>query len=513
MGRGVRVLHLHLHGLFRSRDLELGRDADTGGQTLYVLDLVRSLAQRPEVERVDVVTRLVQDRRVAADYGRPMELIAPGARILRFPFGPKRYLRKEQLWPHLEDLADQLVHHLTQPGQEVDWIHAHYADAGFVGALVSQRLGLPLVFTGHSLGREKQRRLLAGGGDRQQIEQAYAMSRRIEAEEQALTQADLVITSTQQEADLQYARYAQFRRDRAEVIPPGVDAGRFHPVSAAAEGEALDQLLSPFLRDPRKPPLLAISRAVRRKNIPALLEAFGSSSVLRDRHNLVLVLGCREDPRQMEKQQRDVFQQVFDLVDRYDLYGSVAYPKQHRRSQVPAFYRWAAQRGGLFVNPALTEPFGLTLLEAAACGLPMVATDDGGPRDIQARCENGLLVDVTDAGALQEALERAGKDASRWRRWSDNGVEAVSRHFSWDAHVCRYLGLMQAHLHQLPSGGSRLQSSPAPVHRPDHLLLLDLDSTLDCPDGPSLTALRSQLERDGQRYGLGILTGRSLAAA
>ena len=114
---------------------------------------------------------------------------------------------------------------------------------------------------------------------------------------------------------------------------------------------------------------------------------------------------------------------------------------------------------------------------------------------------------------MQEALERAGKDASRWRRWSDNGVEAVSRHFSWDAHVCRYLGLMQAHLHQLPSVGTRPQGSPASSHRPDHLLLLDLDSTLDCPDGPSLTALRSQLERDGQRYGLGILTGRSLAAA
>ena len=59
--------------------------------------------------------------------------------------------------------------------------------------------------------------------------------------------------------------------------------------------------------------------------------------MLRNRHNLVLVLGCREDPRQLDKQQRDVFQQVFDLVDRYDLYGSVAYPKQHRRSQVPSF--------------------------------------------------------------------------------------------------------------------------------------------------------------------------------
>ena len=61
---GIRLLHLHLHGLFRSHELELGLDADTGGQTLYVLELVRSLAQRAEVEQVDVVTRLIQDRRV-----------------------------------------------------------------------------------------------------------------------------------------------------------------------------------------------------------------------------------------------------------------------------------------------------------------------------------------------------------------------------------------------------------------------------------------------------------------
>ena len=191
---GIRLLHLHLHGLFRSHQLELGRDADTGGQTLYVLELVRSLAQRAEVEQVDVVTRLIQDRRVDLDYSQRVEAIAPGARILRFPFGPKRYLRKELLWPHLEELADQLVEHLSKPGQRVDWIHAHYADAGLVGALVSQRLGIPLVFTGHSLGREKQRRLLAGGLDRSQLEQTYAISRRIDAEERALAQADLVLS-------------------------------------------------------------------------------------------------------------------------------------------------------------------------------------------------------------------------------------------------------------------------------------------------------------------------------
>ena len=136
---GIRLLHLHLHGLFRSTHPELGRDADTGGQTLYVLELVRSLAQRAEVERVDVVTRQIHDRRVSTDYSRSEEAIAPGARILRFPFGPRRYLRKELLWPHLEELADQLVAHLRQPGQSVDWIHAHYADAGYVGSLISHR--------------------------------------------------------------------------------------------------------------------------------------------------------------------------------------------------------------------------------------------------------------------------------------------------------------------------------------------------------------------------------------
>ena len=81
---------------------------------------------------------------------------------------------------------------------------------------------------------------------------------------------------------------------------------------------------------------------------------------LKSKYNLVLILGTRQDLRLLDKQQKDVFQQIFDLVDRYDLYGQVAYPKYHRRDQIPAMYRWVANKCGLFVNPALTEPFGLT---------------------------------------------------------------------------------------------------------------------------------------------------------
>ena len=517
MNVGLNLLHLHLHGLFRSQGLELGRDADTGGQTLYVLELVRSLAARAEVDHVEVVTRLIQDRRLSADYALPEESIAPGACIRRFSFGPKRYLRKEQLWPYLDELADQLVLHLQARHRRPDWIHAHYADAGYVGALVSRRLGLPLVFTGHSLGREKLRRLLAAGGNREQIDQTYSISRRIDAEELALAHADLVITSTRQERDHQYSRYGRFEAGRADVVPPGVDARRFHPRSTPQESADVSALVEPFLREPQRPPLLAICRADRRKNIPALVEAFGQSAVLRERHNLILVLGNRDDSRQMDRQQREVFQQIFDLVDRYDLYGSVAYPKHHRRDQVPSIYRWAADRKGLFVNPALTEPFGLTLLEAAASGLPMVATDDGGPRDIQRRCENGLLVDVTDPDSLQHGLVRAGSDPERWRRWRDNGVEAVSRHYSWDAHVCSYLALMQGRLS--PSAASaKLLARPSVQANPlgDRLLLLDLDSSLEQPDPVSLQTLRHQLTAStvrSEQPGLGIITGRSLPTA
>ena len=509
---GFYLLHLHLHGLFRGHELELGRDADTGGQTTYVLELMRALAARPEVDRVEVITRLIHDKRVSSDYAQAHEPIGDGAAIVRLPCGPRRYLRKELLWPYLDELADGVVAHIAAQERRPDWIHAHYADAGYVGALVSQRLGIPLVFTGHSLGREKQRRLLAGGMAHDQIEQSYAISRRIDAEERTLAQAGLVITSTQQEAEQQYSRYDRFVAGNAEVVPPGVDARRFHPQELSGEEQAVSALMRPFLREPAKPPLLCICRAVRRKNVPALVEAYGRSALLQERHNLVLVLGCREDSRAMEKQQRDQFQQIFELVDRFDLYGRIAYPKQHRNDDIPAIYRWAARRGGVFVNPALTEPFGLTLLEAAASGLPLVATDDGGPRDILQRCANGQLVDVTDLDDLQQALESAAGDPQRWCRWRNNGIEAVSRNFSWDAHVCAYLGLAQRRCQELLQQRPQplLPASPsAPVKR---LLLLDLDVCLDAPDPAGLQELRRRLAADTS-CGIGMLSGRNFPSA
>jgi len=195
----LKFLHLHLHGLIRSKNLELGRDADTGGQTQYVLELIKSLANTSEVDQVDLVTRLINDPKVDDEYSQEEEFVEPGVRILRFKFGPDKYLRKELLWPYLDHLAESLISYYKK-NTKPNFIHAHYADAGYVGVKLSKSLNVPLIFTGHSLGREKKRKLIDTGLTTNKIENLYSISKRIEAEEKALKAADIVVTSTKQES-------------------------------------------------------------------------------------------------------------------------------------------------------------------------------------------------------------------------------------------------------------------------------------------------------------------------
>jgi sucrose-phosphate synthase len=447
---GLAVLHLHLHGLYRGRDLPLGHDADTGGQTLYVHELALTQASLEGIDRVDVITRQIVAPGLSADYGRSEEPVAPRLTIRRLPFGPAGYLAKEELWPHLDALVERLEGDLRAAPRRPDWIHAHYADAGYVGARLQQRLGLPLVFSAHSLGRCKRRRMLELGEDGEAIERRFAFRRRIAAEELALARSSLVVASTQQELDQQYVGYRCFQPELARVIPPGVDQGLFHPPDGPGSEPEIEALLQPLLRQPQLAPLLALCRPDPRKNIAALVEAFGRSTLLRSRHNLVLALGSAAGCPAADQPPAAVAAAAIGAIFRYGLQGRVALLQQLPRQRIPALYRWASGLGGIFVNPALSEPFGLTLLEAAASGLPVVATDAGGPREILQRCANGLLVDVRDEAALQTALEAALSDAGRWRRWSANGLVGVRRHYSWQAHGQATLAALAGCLRSAP---------------------------------------------------------------
>jgi sucrose-phosphate synthase len=256
--KNLHILLISVHGLIRAENLELGRDADTGGQTKYVVELAKSLGELPNVDRVDLVTRLVKGKDLSEDYVQPLEKISQNVNIVRLETVNTDYVPKEQLWDQLDHFSDNLAAWITENNLSPNLIHSHYADAGYVGVAISNLFNLPLVHTGHSLGRDKRKRLLAKGLNKVQIENRYNLTRRIEAEEQVLANADLVIASTNNEIEEQYGLYNYYDPSRMSVIPPGTDLERFYP----PEQEKINFIdeISHFLIDSEKPFILALSR-------------------------------------------------------------------------------------------------------------------------------------------------------------------------------------------------------------------------------------------------------------
>ncbi|XP_050219619.1 probable sucrose-phosphate synthase 1 isoform X2 [Mercurialis annua] len=491
---------MSLHGLIRGENMELGRDSDTGGQIKYVVELARALGTMPGVYRVDLLTRQVSAPDVDWTYAEPTEMLNPrntenflqelgessGAYIVRIPFGPKdKYIQKELLWPYIPEFVDGALNHIMQMskvlGEQIGsgvpvWpvaIHGHYADAGDSAALISGALNVPMVFTGHSLGRDKLEQLLKQGRQSpEEINKTYKIMRRIEAEELTIDASEIIITSTKQEIEEQWRLYNGFdpvleRKLRARikrgvschgrfmprmaVIPPGMEFHHVIPHDGDMDGEEEKYDDNPashdppiwseimrFFSNPRKPMILALARPDPKKNITTLVKAFGECRPLRELANLTLIIGNRDDIDEMSNTSASYLLSIIKLIDKYDLYGQVAYPKHHKQSDVPDIYRLAAKTKGVFINPAFIEPFGLTLIEAAAYGLPMVATKNGGPVDIHRVLDNGLLVDPHDQNSIAEALLKLVSDKQLWLRCRQNSLKNIHL-FSWPEHCKTYL--------------------------------------------------------------------------
>lgn len=284
----------------------------------------------------------------------------------------------------------------------------------------------------------------------------------------------------------------------------------FYPATAD-EFYPFCQQIEPFLRQPDKPIILALSRPDERKNILTLIEAYGESPALQDAANLLIIVGNRTEIQDMEKGPQTVLTQILLMVDSYNLYGKVAYPKAHRPSEVADIYRMAAQSGGVFINPALTEPFGLTLLEAAASGLPLVATENGGPVDIIGNCQNGLLIDPLDRQQMSDALLRLLCNQDEWKLASASGIVGVRLHYSWKAHAHRYMDLIgsiegkyQPLLDELPTERTLRYRNRA--------LFTDIDQTL-IGNEKALRRFIEIMKNNRKCVTFGVATGRRIDSA
>ncbi|MFB0612528.1 HAD-IIB family hydrolase [Aurantiacibacter poecillastricola] len=484
----MHIISLALGGCIKSEPVQYGITEDTGGHITYILGEMNALARHPLVTQAEIVTRLFDEPGLGECHAWPAETTPGGARITRIDSGNRRYLAKDALAADREAFTQALIDNLRARPRLPDCIHAHFADAADVARKVRKALGIPFVYTAHSLAIDKLDTL---DGNR-----AESLSGRIDEETRAIQSADAIVASSRDECERQLLRYDGADATRIYRLRPGI--------TQQTSGPDLDparKLIAPFLREPGKPIILAIARPVEKKNLVALVEAYAADETLRERANLVILAGLRSGLDHGEDEQRRVIGGLLNAVDRHNLYGKVAYPPRHTQEEVQSLYALAAHGRGVFVNPALTEPYGLTLIEAATHGLPVVATRNGGPNDILAELEHGTLVDPRDTFAIAGAVGELLDDTALWQRKAARG-RTQSREMTWAAYAKGFVQLVQE------------ISAPRPVARTgqtEEMLVCDIDNTLTgCVQGAR--HFGHHVER-ARGLSFCIATGRSLVEA
>lgn len=469
-GEGLYVVHIALQGCLKPGDIDYGCTVDTGGHIRYLLDQIRAL-QAIGVQQA-VVTRAFDEPALGATYARIDDELLPGVPLHRLRGQSSAYLAKEALYTEHDVLAERLAEWLSEQPRRPDVLHAHYGDAGALARRMRKRLGLPYIFTAHSLGAVKARWLAIEGASVNPTRTA-SLTRRIDIEQSAIHGADLIVASSADEARQQYGLYQPAgRRLSICVNAPGCELGRF---SSADTQQSVGAALEAAFETPGKPILLCLARPVWRKNLLGVIEAYAGDAALQARANLAIFAGASHAAAREDDESRAVLAALAARIADYGLEGQIALPASHRAEDVPAIYQYVAAGGGVFVNAAFHEPFGLTLVEAAAAGLPVVATDQGGARDIVAECDNGQLVAPRDTAAIAEAARTLLADRLRWRYHARSGRIRV-QHFDWARHARQYVNDWARHACRTARSFTSTGGC-GPANEP-RLFVADMDDTL-----------------------------------
>ncbi len=495
-----RVVLVSPHGWFAQEGV-IGRP-DSGGQIVYVINQAKMLSARMHEDarlagldvvacdpKVIVLTRLIPDAE-GTSCNQRLEQIHGGqnAWILRVPFrthNPKvtqHWISRFEIWPYLEGFAEDAHRQLlAELGGPPDLIVGNYSDGNLVAYLLSRQLGQTLVCIAHAL--EKAKYLFSDVLWRD-FEPHYHFSLQFTADLIAANAANLIISSSYQEiagTTLELGQYESYKNfsmpklyhvvdgielfsPKFNIVPPGVDEAVFFPYTQTQDRiessrQRLDDLLFSrddpatalgHLDDPSKPPLLSMARLDRIKNLTGLAESFGRSERLRRRCNLVIIAGKLPTDHSDDQEERDQVDRLRQIIDEYDLHGSLRWLGiRLSKADSGEVYRVVADRRGAFVQPALFEAFGLTVLEAMISGLPTFATRFGGPREIIEDEKNGFWINPTDAEEMAKKIadfyDRCDGEPGYWESLSKSAIERVRQRYTWRIHTDRLLALSKVY--------------------------------------------------------------------
>lgn len=457
----MHIGFLNPHGNFDPDDSYWTEHPDFGGQLVYLKQLSLAMAKRGH--QIDILTRQVIDPEWP-EFSEPFDTYpeGPGIRIIRLPAGPEDFLPKELLWPHLiQDWVPNIVQFYREHGDLPDAMTAHYGDGGLCGTLIEAETGVPFTFTAHSLGAQKMDKLHVNPKTLAEMDEHYHFGRRLVGERLSMNRSAVNITSTHHERFEQYAHRAyrgavEVEDDtRFAMIPPGVNPTIFDAEARSKEEEKthrrVQARLARDLPEERQnlPAIVASSRLDPKKNLLGLVKAFAHSPALQTQANLVIFTSGLEDPLQEEARDAQTEQKVLvpirKVIEDNDLAGKVSAFSLPNQRALAAAYRFFAQRRSVFALTSHYEPFGLAPLEAAVAGLPVIATQNGGPSESlrDGDQEYGILVDPDDPASIAQGLERVICDPEPWKSFAHRGRQHILEHYTWESIAAEYLALIE----------------------------------------------------------------------
>jgi sucrose synthase len=476
-----KVAILSPHGWFAQENV-LGKP-DTGGQVIYILDQVRALeahmAREFELAGIDVTPRVVVVTRLIPNAGKttcnePKEdIVGTGhAYILRIPFYDRQghvlddWVSRFKIWPYLDRFARDCERELLAEFEgRPDLIIGNYSDGNLVATLLSDRMNVIQCTIAHALEKTKY---LFSDLYWNKMEDDYHFSCQFTADLLSMNKSDFIITSTYQEIAGTETRFGQYEsyqfytmpelyqvvnginlfNPKFNVVPPGVDEDNYFPYfetdrRSDSQRSHWEQRLfseeSPdifgYLADPDKPAVFTMARLDRIKNITGLIEAFGMHPELRKHCNLVVAAGTIRVEDSEDAEEQNEIRRMYDLIAAHGLQGHIRWLPSVPKAETGEVYRIIADSQGMFVQPALFEAFGLTVLEAMQCGLPTFGPIFGGPSEIIEDGKSGFLLNTSQPDLMADGIWRFVSDfrenPARWQHISEKGMERIREKYTW----------------------------------------------------------------------------------
>jgi sucrose synthase len=200
------------------------------------------------------------------------------------------------------------------------------------------------------------------------------------------------------------------------------------------------------LTEPDKPILFTMARMDHIKNITGLVEWYANNTTLRNEANLLIVSGHINPDLSSDAEERKQIQRMHSLMDQHQLDGQLRWLGVHlEKALAGELYRFIADRKGAFVQPALFEAFGLTVIEAMSSGLPTFATCFGGPLEIIEDGISGFHINPTHgdsaADLMAEFFLKCREQDGYWEQISNGGLDRVEARYTWKKYAERMMTL------------------------------------------------------------------------